>query len=540
MLSGILPLQSQKPFVREVKAQGKWYHQTIIYVPDSSRIRVYNTDITAHKRAEKKLHYQDQLASKLNDAIFATDTDYIVTFWNPGAEKLYGIKAADALGQLSNEVVKTEFVGTTREKARKDLIKNGQFQGEIIQQDKQGKLLYVEMNSSVLRNKKNEIVGFLTINHNVTQRKKTEKALLETEERFKMVLENSLDAAYRWNFRTKRFDYASPVIEKISGFTQEEYQVMDWNFLAKRIHHDDLARVKKELESAERGKHDSGTIDYRFLRKDGKYIWISNRYAVIKDKNNLPLYRVGIVRDVTESKEIDRAKTEFISMAAHQLRTPLATISLSSEMLLSGAAGDIKEEEKECLGEIFNNVHKMTEMVEMFLNVSRIEMGRLSIEPKPLDALAEAEEIIKGVLPQIQAKNLKFKTDFEKLPEMEIDPKILRIAVENILSNAIKYTPNGGEINFKIKKIDKEAIFQISDTGYGIPKEHQEKLFTKLFRAGNIKAEGMGLGLYLAKNVIEQSGGKMNFESEENKGSTFYISIPLSGMKRKKISLGGQ
>ncbi|MDD5145752.1 MAG: PAS domain S-box protein [Candidatus Pacebacteria bacterium] len=274
--------------------------------------------------------------------------------------------------------------------------------------------------------------------------------------------------------------------------------------------------------------------------KNGEKFWAElNVSPVLDDKKNV-ICLIGIERNITDRKEVDQAKTEFISLAAHQLRTPLATISLSLEMLLRGIAGDISKDQKQYLKEIFNNTHKMAGLIDLFLNVSRIELGRLEVDPKPSQIIEIAKELEKEILPQCNEKKQKFKTYFEEnLPTINIDYKILHIALENILANAVKYTPKGGKIYFKIEKTEEDIIFQISDTGYGIPKEQKSLLFTKLFRGNNVKSEteGIGLGLYITKNMIEQSGGKVWVKSEEDKGSEFYISIPLSGMKKKSLQL---
>ncbi len=124
---------------------------------------------------------------------------------------------------------------------------------------------------------------------------------------------------------------------------------------------------------------------------------------------------------------------------------------------------------------------------------------------------------------------------------MQADPKLLRMVVQNILSNAVKYTPEGGKIELSISLADKKNILlKISDTGYGIPKNQQDRIFTKLFRADNVRdkdTDGTGLGLYIVKSIVENSGGKIWFKSsgeEENSGTTFYVELPLDGVKKSK------
>jgi PAS domain S-box-containing protein len=256
-----------------------------------------------------------------------------------------------------------------------------------------------------------------------------------------------------------------------------------------------------------------------------------------------------IVRDVTKEKEIDRAKGEFVSLASHQLRTPLSTIGWYAEMLLAGDAGELNLDQKKYLDEIYKSNRRMVDLVNALLNVSRIELGTFMLTPEPVDFVETMASVIKELGPQIHEKELIIKESYEKdFPKISADPKLTRIIFQNILTNAVKYTPNEGRISVGISSIlgkdlkrgqmeEKYAYISVEDTGYGIPKNQKDKIFTKLFRADNVRekeTDGTGLGLYLAKSVLEACGGEIWFSSEENKGSIFSVIIPLSGMREKK------
>lgn len=250
-----------------------------------------------------------------------------------------------------------------------------------------------------------------------------------------------------------------------------------------------------------------------------------------------------MLEDITKEKEIDKAKTEFVSLASHQLRTPLSTVNWYVEMLLAGDAGKLNEEQKKYLDEVYRSNQRMVGLVGALLNVSRLELGTFVVEPEPTDVLALARSVIDEQKPHIEEKKLKLtEKHADNLPLLNADPKLLSIVFQNILSNAVQYTPKGGKIEISLSLDDKKNILlKVSDTGYGIPKKQQDKIFTKLFRADNVQekdTEGTGLGLYIVKLIIDHSGGKIWFESEENRGTTFYVTLPLGGMKKKEGTKG--
>ena len=246
---------------------------------------------------------------------------------------------------------------------------------------------------------------------------------------------------------------------------------------------------------------------------------------------------IKVFRDITDEREIDKAKTEFVSLASHQLRTPLSTVNWYAEMLLEGDVGELNEKQQKYLAEVYRSNQRMVELVNALLDVSSLELGTFIIEPEATDICKLAQSAIDEQKPQIDAQKIRFSFSCAKnISLMQADPKLLRMVIQNILSNAVKYTAESGKITMTLALLDKKnVILKISDTGYGIPKNQQAKIFTKLFRADNVRdkdTDGTGLGLYIVKSVVENSGGKVWFESGENKGTTFYVSLPLAGLKK--------
>ena len=332
--------------------------------------------------------------------------------------------------------------------------------------------------------------------------------------------------------------YANAAAEKITGYTFAQMKGKTPSLWGKQMENDFYKGFWHTINSK---KPFLGEI--RNKRSSGLVYWAEIHVAPVLDPQDNIIYFVGIERDITKAKEVDQAKTEFVSLASHQLRTPLSAINWYTEMLLDGDAGEITKDQENYLKEIYTGSQRMVDLVNSLLNVSRLELGTFIVEPAKAHLKDICEDVLKELDSQIKKKQQEVTTNYDsKVPEMLVDPKLTRIIFQNLLSNAVKYTPDKGKVQVSIEinpKNDKEILIQVSDTGYGIPKHQQDKIFTKLFRADNVKkmeSEGTGLGVYIIKQIIDTAGGKIWFASEEDKGTTFYITIPKSGMKKREGS----
>ncbi len=247
---------------------------------------------------------------------------------------------------------------------------------------------------------------------------------------------------------------------------------------------------------------------------------------------------IVMFRDVTVEKSIDQAKTEFVSLAAHQLRTPLTAIGWYVEMLIHEDVGKINKKQKTYLDEIEHSNQRMVDLVNALLDVSHIDLGTFAVDPTELDLPEVSKSVLKELEPSIEKRKIKIEEKYGRgLSKVMMDQKLIRMVFQNLLSNAVKYTPEGGTVGVSIESKEEKLRIVVKDTGYGIPKAEQVKIFTKLYRAQNVRGkdtDGTGLGLYIVKAIVEQSGGSITFVSEENKGTTFYVIFPKNGMSKKK------
>ena len=297
-----------------------------------------------------------------------------------------------------------------------------------------------------------------------------------------------------------------------------------------------------EKAIAERDIISIGLLDNLSVKaKNGRLFPIAMTIAPLLAKGEIS-GAIILFRDITKDREIDQAKTEFVSLASHQLKTPLSAINWYSEMVLEEEVGPLNEKQKEYLKNLYDANRRMVELVNSLLNVSRIDLGAFAVEPAPTDFSAVADEVLTELKPQIGLKKLRLDKEYDKqVPSINADPKLLRIIFQNLLSNAVKYTAPNGVIGLALKKEGDNVLIRVTDTGYGIPAADQGKIFTKLFRADNVRdkeAEGTGLGLYIVKAVVEAGGGRIWFDSLEGRGTSFFITLPLVGMKKKAGTRG--
>ncbi|HLN19386.1 MAG TPA: HAMP domain-containing sensor histidine kinase [Patescibacteria group bacterium] len=276
------------------------------------------------------------------------------------------------------------------------------------------------------------------------------------------------------------------------------------------------------------------------------YIVMTATYFISKNYNNPDILVIsesvvatvmlivgnGMVRIVGQMAKVNKLKSDFVSVASHQLRTPLSAIIWETELLLSKNKRGLSEKQMRSLQIISSLSGRMTRLVNDLLDVTRIDQKRLILRKEMIDIVEIAEKTIKDLSSLALSRNINitFNYNEKRIPKIMGDPERTRLVVENLLNNAIKYVVKKGKIEIKIVRRDNYIVFSIRDNGVGIPEEQQDQVFEKFFRSDNIvkyQTEGTGLGLYIAKNIIEQTGGKIWFQSIENVGSVFSFSLPI-------------
>lgn len=295
-----------------------------------------------------------------------------------------------------------------------------------------------------------------------------------------------------------------------------------------------LARLTLQLLEQKEESDETAKI---LVRKD-RELMLTNQKLIERTRDLEEAGKLLVRRDLelTQSnerlRELDEIKSQFVSVAAHQLRTPLAGIKWTLYSLLEERSGKLNTQQKKFAGDAYKATLRLIELINDLLDVARLEEGRFGFKMKKQDFLSVVERSYHRFEQIAKEKGITFSLHMpkEKIPELEFDEEKITIALENFLDNALKYTPPGGKVTVNVSKGESEISCAVADTGIGIPEEQLGKVFTKFFRAENAQltqTSGTGVGLYVAKNIIEHHKGAVFFTTKENKGSTFIFTLPI-------------
>jgi PAS domain S-box-containing protein len=317
------------------------------------------------------------------------------------------------------------------------------------------------------------------------------------------------------------------------------YSVDEWlqnpNFWQRIIHDDDCERMQRELkEIFDSGRR--GVSRFRWVSKAGNALWVEAQSFVIKDSDENPIGMRGVVMDITERMEREERKDEFISMASHELRTPLTSIKVLTQVLRTKA--NTKDNEfLNYVEKINDQIFKLEHLVNDLLDVSKVQQGYLNLNKEKFNLYRLVEDVVESMqlvnpIHQISLKgnnNTRVYADKNRISQVII----------NLLTNAIKYSPNSTKIKINLEQEDGEISISVQDYGMGIPKKHLNRVFDRFYRVLDDKDKtypGFGMGLYISREIIQRHGGNISVVSQVGKGSTFSFSLPVIDKNEKIVS----
>ena len=497
--------------------------------------------------------YIEELSVFLPLAIYTVNPNNVVVDINKAAQDISGYNEDLIIGKDVNILFKDkdllrEYFAETNEK---EIIRNK----ETILITRKNKEIPINISISVRKDDQNEIVGYFLAVSDISEIKKFQRGLeKKVEERTSdlskaktaliNMLEDAQESKERMEVEKNKTRAAltsitdglivldrDKKITLVNPDAEKKLKIKEKDVLNKKIEDlTDYPNIGELYQALEKKIEWTGQKYELVLEKPLKRYFDIFIAPIAVDKNVIGM--IIIMHDITRDREISRMKTEFVSIAAHQLRTPLSAIKWSLKMILDGDVGNITSEQIDFLEKTYQSNERMILLINDLLNVSRIEEGRFVYNQEP----CSLEEIIEDTIEVSRSlgKKKKVKVIFEKpkksLPKVRADKEKISIVIQNLVDNGIRFNKVGGNVTILTKHDNMFITVMVKDTGVGIPKIEQERIFTKFFRANNVQrldVEGSGLGLFICKNIIEVHGGKIWFESEKNKGTSFIFTLPI-------------
>jgi PAS domain S-box-containing protein len=321
--------------------------------------------------------------------------------------------------------------------------------------------------------------------------------------------------------------YANPAFLKLTGYGPETVLGQNCRFLQK----DD--RDQKGVDDVRKAvqNEESVRVRVRNYKKNGEMFWNELSVSPVHDDDGKLIYFIGIQHDVTAEEKLKRAQEDFVSLVTHQLRTPITTLRLASEML-GEKLTDANDEVKKYFSYIKNSSERMARIVRDILNITKLDSEEdVEIKKEPADIKTIIEMIIRDITPITDKKNVDILVEDQRTNDSQapMDKDLVYQAVYNLVVNAVQYSHPDTEVNITVDTRENDLIVSVQDHGIGIPKDAQDNIFNRQFRAENAKEhkqKGTGLGLYLTKKIAELHDGDVSFDSREGEGTTFHLTLP--------------
>jgi len=458
------------------------------------------------------------------DAIFSIEVEsHRITYWNAGAERMYGFSRSEALGKVSSSLLQTRFP-TDRDVAYEEVIRTGVWEGQLVQTRKDGRQVYVDarwaadVGSDVIL----EVNRDITRHHAVSERF---ELLVSSVVEYAIFMLDSDGNVVTWNAGARR----------IKGYDEEE--IVGRNF---EVFYTPEARAqgvpKRHLADAAAAGH----IDYEGwrMRKDGTRFWASVVLTALRDPFGQLTGFAKVTRDMTGKQmerqrleELERSKSTFLNLVAHELRSPLTVIRGYLSLFRDVDDARRLELERRSLPALQAKTEEMSRLVDQMVEVARLEEGSVRLREDKFDLAATVEHAVSAAQALDEDAHRLTLEPFGEELNVVGDEDRTRIILSNLLSNAIKYSPGGGEVRVRLRRDSGVAWVSVADRGVGISDEDRPRLFapfTRIERKDLVYVPGTGMGLYLSRELARRQGGDIRLLPSSGEGSTFELSVPLA------------
>jgi PAS domain S-box-containing protein len=468
---------------------------------------------------------------QIRDVIIAVDNQNRLVYLNNSAARQYNIDRKEAIGlKLTHLYRQLWFSPDDEHQAYISLKEKGAWEGVNIHLQPDGTKIVMESIINVIKNPSGERIGLLSITRNITNRVNVDSWLVESNQRLKYVVEAAGMMVYDIDTRTHEITVIRG-LEELLGYSVGDVPVtIDW--WISQIHPEDVSKAQEQFHPTT--SVEKAVNEYRIRGKDGGYVIVRGIAKGIPDIKGNILKIIGSMQNISKEKDMERqlqqnermiAIGQTAGMVGHDIRNPLQSI-VGDLFVVKSDIEEIKNKEtSQAAEEAIIAVDSISDNID-YINKIVADLQDYAKKPIPKIENAELYEVIqKGFATLKIPPNVKVQFNIEPNLKLKTDPAYIRRILTNLASNSIQAMPKGGKLIIEAKQDDKKAIeLSVEDTGQGIPKEHQNKLFTPLFTT---KEKGQGLGLIVVKRFVEALGGTISFESTEGKGTKFIINLPI-------------
>jgi PAS domain S-box-containing protein len=471
-------------------------------------------DITERKRAEEALLHLAAIVESSDDAILGKNLEGIITSWNASAERMYGYRAEEMVGQpvtlLFAPDRQDEFSQIMAHIRRGERVDHY----ETIRMRKDGTFLTVSVTVSPIKDSTGTIIGASAIARDITEHKRLEA-------KFRRLFDSNLIGVFVSDFAGTFLD-ANDAFLDLLGYTREE--VLAGTMQRDALNPSEFHYLSQNAVKALQETGASGTYETEYLHKSGRRIPVLVAVTRIEQTETC----MGFVLDISASKELDKRKDEFISMASHELKTPVTSLKGFLGLLQRRLTIQGDEKALHYLARMDAQVTKLTKLINDLLDLSKMQTGQLDYREERFDLDELVQEIVETVQETTQTHHLLLEGQTQA--EVSGDRDRIGQVLINLLNNAIKYSPQGDRVLVRVAISQNKALVSVQDFGIGIAKEHQHKIFERFYQVTDAEEKtypGLGIGLYISYEIVKRHGGQMWVESKKGEGASFYFTLPL-------------
>jgi PAS domain S-box-containing protein len=513
------------------------------------RVAAVIDDVTEERVLQDALRESEErfrlvVASVTDYAIIVLDPEGRVTGWNPGAERIKGYREAEIIGRHFSVFYPPELVKAgDPQRVLTAALAEGRYEEEGERLRKDGTRFWADMILTPIRDDAGDLRGYVKVTRDVTERRRAEEALRGSEERFRLLAENSTDVIDRVS-PDGTLLYVSPASREVYGYDPHE---LIGRAARTGVHPEDQAAMR-DLVDWDDADATGLTLEYRLRRKDGSYVWVETKKRTLRDPDTTAVLEYqSSTRDISSRKlaeaaaqhaqalaeQANNAKSEFLSRMSHELRTPLHVMLGFGELL---GRDDLSAGQRDKLGQLTRSARHLLDLINEVLDMSRIERGELRLSLEPVHLGEVVRETLDLVLPLAAARSLTITSP----PAAELDVHVLadrqrlKQVLLNLLSNAVKYNREGGGISLLYTRAGRRARIEVADTGVGIAADALARVFEPFDRLGAeaTEVEGTGLGLALSKRLMEAMEGEIGIDSVLGVGTTSWFELPVVAAPR--------